>query len=251
MSELSKAQLNIILNTLERENKQLRLKLEAAEAENVSLRQQLTATDISWQNSESALREAREQEKQLQYTFATLKYVLSVSAPSLGKTPSENVTDIINSLAAYPTGFPLAEKAAEKIMRMCKEIGAAPVPAMPIQDDKQATCVVEWQSPESVPDVKQGSAKTFWICCENENGKRYTYSAVYLNFPIESHDDHEYFDDNGDPFDAIGWYENRTHESYDTYVEQIIFSEHYRLIGWADYKTPEFALPQSEVKPSC
>lgn len=138
------------------------------------------------------IKKAQEQERQVQHAFATLKYVLSVSAPSLGKTASENVTDIINSLASYPTGFPVAEKAAEKIMLMCKEIDASPVPAMPIQDDKPSLAqqlefvtaerdgirkhrdqlleklgkAPHWVAIENPEDMPDGAAYVLWDGCE-------------------------------------------------------------------------------------
>jgi hypothetical protein len=117
MGELSKHHLNLILNTLESENKQLRQKLEAAEARVVDLEeviascQHLAASDMRKINElEAAIREAREQKPEC--------WIWETGHHSGVYDFEEEAID--------------GSKNGEKI----KPLYESPVPAMPIQDDK-------------------------------------------------------------------------------------------------------------------
>jgi hypothetical protein len=104
------------------EIKQLIQKLKAAEAENFELRQQLTATDISWQNAEQIIRDAREQKPYYHLNdgvgFIPLykNPVPAMPAPKQGyNTDSDEVFGVELSVygappqaAAIPEGYVLA-----------------------------------------------------------------------------------------------------------------------------------------------
>lgn len=101
-----------------------------------------------------------------------------------------------------------------------------------------------WNPPGEAPGIKLGNHKKFLLCCENNQGETDVYSAFYCNYPMNlvSLDDHEFYDQNGDPFDAVGWFNKKMHDSYDTYFEQITFSDQYNLLGWAEYSTTAFGI---------
>lgn len=115
---------------------------------------------------------------------------------------------------------------------------------VPTPKQEPVGCVVQWRNPDEPPDVKLGKSQKFWLCCENEKGKQYVFTADYYNYPMDQDnlDDHDFNDQNGDPFDAVGWFDEKLHDSYDTYVEQITFSDQYKLLGWAEYSPPYFGV---------
>jgi len=141
MGELSKHQLNLILNTLEPENKQLRQKLEAAEARVVDLEeviasyQHLAASDMRKINElEAAIREAREQKPYAYEHFASDAYSCLAYGDDTDNVFNDSTMSYINNQMLKVEVKPLFER---------------PVPAMPIQDDKWVTITnEEWNIPK-------------------------------------------------------------------------------------------------------
>lgn len=113
--------------------------------------------------------------------------------------------------------------------------------------------VVEWQSPETAPDVLKGETKTFWLAVSSkvkDGFKTFIFDAQYVNKPLEyAEDDIECefpLDDecfvtiDGYPIDSVGWHSVREHEDFDGYYTKISFNENYVLLGWAEYEKPDF-----------
>jgi len=123
-----------------------------------------------------------------------------------------------------------------------------PTPSAEIVEPSIAP-IVEWMSPESIPDVKLYSERQCWIACINGKGKKYVYLAQYVNRPIILNDEgdpenDDYFSDtDGEPMHAVGWHSEKEHFDFDGFYEQIQFSDDYKLIGWAEYVAP---LPPQE-----
>lgn len=112
--------------------------------------------------------------------------------------------------------------------------------------------VVNWQSPELVPQVKVGESETFWIAVQRHgNGASpiYVFDAQYINMPLNYAPDDihkedpvgEYCEDScGYPVDTVGWHSTLNHPEYSSYYEPISFDENNVLMGWAKYQKPEF-----------
>lgn len=111
---------------------------------------------------------------------------------------------------------------------------------------------IQWQSPDTVPDVELGGEKEYWIAVKYfRKGVEHeaVYLANYLNKP-------KLLDDNGDVTDeaadwllsnddyseveAIGWHSSKEHADYSCWYESIVFNENYVLLGWAEYNAPPF-----------
>ncbi|NAW78339.1 hypothetical protein CAG61_08440 [Vibrio sp. V34_P3A8T189] len=120
--------------------------------------------------------------------------------------------------------------------------------------------VVHWNSPKIKPDVPKGEAKTFWLAARHKRADTWVelvFYAQYVNKPIEfAEDDIEQecpLDDShlvtidGDPVEAIGWYSLMNHPEFSTYYEPIVFNDQYELLGWAEYRTPEFKCQKGNV----
>ncbi len=106
---------------------------------------------------------------------------------------------------------------------------------------------LNWQSPDVVPEIPEGTAKEFWIAVHSEHtSKEHVFLAKYQNKPLR-------LDDDGDPtvdwavcspedewVDAVGWCHCEEHPEVEQYLLPIVFS-HTRLVGWAEYTPPVFS----------
>ena len=108
--------------------------------------------------------------------------------------------------------------------------------------------IVNWNSPETVPNVKLGEEELYWIAVESERGI-FVFSAYYQNRPLITNEDGELLDGCDDwvlsneydgEIESVCWVHNRLHLEYDHYWEKINFDHEYKLLGWAEYDTPEF-----------
>lgn len=113
--------------------------------------------------------------------------------------------------------------------------------------------VVDWQSPQTTPDVPKGETKTFWIAVQFKRKGEWhksVFDAQYVNKPLEYAeddincecplDDEHFVSHDGDPIEAVGWHSVMEHADFSGYYEQIIFNEDRELLGWGDYLKPEF-----------
>ena len=110
--------------------------------------------------------------------------------------------------------------------------------------------IVEWNAPDTVPEVKLGTEKLFWIAVKAEwNEAPQVFTALYQKRPVIIDDDGELtlgcdnwvlHSPDGDYVDSVGWVENKTTSEFDDYFEAFSFNEHYMLLGWAEYQAPEF-----------
>lgn len=115
---------------------------------------------------------------------------------------------------------------------------------------------VEWNTPESVPDVEKGTEKEFWVAVRSEHAEKdLVLVAHYQNRPLEFDADGEAMGDflitpDGEPHHSVGWVLRTEHEDFDGFYTAFQFSEKYCLLGWAEYVPPVFTgvgeLPVSE-----
>lgn len=113
---------------------------------------------------------------------------------------------------------------------------------------------VNWNKPDTTPDVKKYDYKEFWIAAErhypNHEPKVFVHSAFYVNKPLEYAEDDVDFEEpldeyhfvtsDGEPIECVGWFNCKEHAEFDGYYEPISFNEDYTLLGWAEYETPVF-----------
>ena len=117
------------------------------------------------------------------------------------------------------------------------------------------TGYLEWKSPDTVPEVKEAAERLFWLAVEykrvtphpdSKQTETFTFLAFYQNRPIELDDDGEPTNDDylvntdGEPMESIGWVTDKQHDEFDNYYMPIEFSDHYKLLGWAEYTPPKF-----------
>ncbi|TDF41939.1 hypothetical protein EYS14_03585 [Alteromonadaceae bacterium M269] len=113
--------------------------------------------------------------------------------------------------------------------------------------------IVNWQSPDTTPEVGKGKTDIFWIAVNYKREDAWhttVFDAQYVNKPLEfAEDDTEkeypldddcFFDMDGDPIESIGWYRLLEHADFNGYYEPITFRESYVLLGWAKYQKPEY-----------
>lgn len=110
--------------------------------------------------------------------------------------------------------------------------------------------IVDWQSPDSVPDVPKDETETFWVAVEFTRGNgetsRCVYDAQFVNKPVEFDEEGEPLSDDyfvtedGDPVSAVGWHSLKEHADFDGYYDPLPFSDDYVLLGWAVYEKPDF-----------
>lgn len=113
---------------------------------------------------------------------------------------------------------------------------------------------VKWQAPDNKPVVKADEYELFWMAtrsknCHGEWNEPIVRLAQYVNKPLVYAEDHEEGDEpinsylitvDGEPFEAIGWFDIKNHAEFDDYYEPIVFREGFELLGWAEYAPPEF-----------
>lgn len=109
--------------------------------------------------------------------------------------------------------------------------------------------VVNWQSPEAMPNVAKGEVEKFWLAMRiKRKGEWFTtvIDAQYVNKPLEYDEDGDLLDDDcfvnedGDPINALGWHHVMEHADFDGYYEPIEFDAERELLGWGQYLKPEF-----------
>jgi len=153
MSELSKTQLNLISNTLERENKELRQKLEAAESERDTYKEDLFqlrqkaenwSTKLGFVTSAINSRSIGVSEKERDFPHLLIerlhtesqlykqKFERSESAlrEALEQKPAGKIVNWIDARRAIVCGDGIASSPPNAAVFL------SPVPAMPVQDDK-------------------------------------------------------------------------------------------------------------------
>lgn len=115
--------------------------------------------------------------------------------------------------------------------------------------------VVEWHSPEEIPDVPKNTTKNFWIAVEyptEREDRTLVFTAQYVNMPLELDENGEslnveqFVDHSGDPMEAVGWYDLQVHVDYPEYYDSLDFNENYKLLGWAEYDKPDFSKVSNE-----
>lgn len=105
---------------------------------------------------------------------------------------------------------------------------------------------IKWNSPESIPEVKEGTEDLFWIAVVNDKKKQIVFLAYYQNRPLETDEDGDPANDdyliniNGDPIDSVGWVDCKEHSEFDNFYTKLDFDESYKLLGWAEYDPPKF-----------
>ena len=103
-----------------------------------------------------------------------------------------------------------------------------------------------WISPDIEPVVEAGEEEIFWIAVHSQyTGKTHVYPAQFQNRPLE-------LDENDDPAQdwvlynddgyvgSVGWVTCKEHYEYSDWYEPIEFTEKYKLLGWAEFRPPEF-----------
>lgn len=116
--------------------------------------------------------------------------------------------------------------------------------------------IVDWQDPETTPNVDKYSKDLFWIAVKSKVGSAegewrvFVYPAYFINKPleyseddldkIEPLDDDHHVDVDGYPVAAVGWHSELSHADFCNYYEKISFRDEYALLGWAEYEPPEF-----------
>jgi hypothetical protein len=130
-----------------------------------------------------------------------------------------------NSVAA---NFHLIRDAQRDIERLHRALAAAPAPVhespwIPVS--------------ERLPDVPEGDEQEVIVCVQRaHNGKRYVFSARYLNkFPLFCGDE--------EPLLATGWHDVKEHADYDGWYEPLSLSDGDEIVGWQPLP------PAPEVKP--
>lgn len=102
---------------------------------------------------------------------------------------------------------------------------------------------LRWNSPDTVPDVPKWTEQEFWIAVASKyTGKTHVFLAQYQNRPLENDpiSDDCLVDCDGEYIHSVGWVSCQTHVQYDNYYEAMDFSDHWKLLGWAEYTPPEF-----------
>lgn len=112
-------------------------------------------------------------------------------------------------------------------------------------EKKLASYRPEWQSPDLIPDIPVGTESEYWIAIYNDKTcKVVVFLANYQNRPLTYDDNGDLISDDylvnadGDPHESIGWVTNKSHHEFDDFYEPIVFSDDYRLLGWAEYEPP-------------
>ena len=113
--------------------------------------------------------------------------------------------------------------------------------------------IVNWQSPETVPNVPKDETETFWVAVKRKTQtgwRKFVFDAQYVNKPLEFEEDDtekqfplsdDYFvDEDGQPTECVGWFSLREHADFSGYYEPLTFNSEYILLGWGKYQTPEF-----------
>ncbi|WED23048.1 3'-5' exoribonuclease [Vibrio sp. JC009] len=113
--------------------------------------------------------------------------------------------------------------------------------------------VIDWQSPETTPDIPKGETKTFWLATRYKRKDKWhtaVFDAQYVNKPLEYAeddsdkecplDDEHFVDCDGCPIEALGWHSLKEHADFHGYYEPIVFNEERELLGWGEYLAPEF-----------
>lgn len=108
--------------------------------------------------------------------------------------------------------------------------------------------IVKWNDPNTVPEVKLGTEKLYWIAVKNPMGV-YVFTAHYQNRPITTDETGNPVGDcdswaltspDGDYVHSVGWVDCKSHSEFDDYYEGLEFNNDYKLLGWAEYHAPEF-----------
>jgi len=107
--------------------------------------------------------------------------------------------------------------------------------------------MINWNSPESIPQVKIGTEELFWIARLSVTTKKQSvYLAYYQNRPFHENEEDEVIleevlaDEDGDYISSVGWVSIKQHYEFENYYEPIYFGKEYKLLGWAEYAPPEF-----------
>jgi hypothetical protein len=109
---------------------------------------------------------------------------------------------------------------------------------------------LNWQRPETTPEVEKGSELLFWLAVETkapitassiERQKRvHTFLAFYQNRPLDIDDEDCLVGPDGEPHESIGWVLDKQHDYFDSYYMPVEFNDEYKLVGWAEYTPPKF-----------
>lgn len=113
--------------------------------------------------------------------------------------------------------------------------------------------VVNWQSPETTPEVEKYESESFWIAVKSlvkDGWRESVFEAQYVNKPLEYDesdsdcenplDDNHFVNVDGEPMEAVGWYCVRDHSEFSDFYEPITFGKEYVLLGWGNYIKPDF-----------
>lgn len=93
---------------------------------------------------------------------------------------------------------------------------------------------MEWiKVSEGVPFVQEGESKEIFVTVErSHNGKRYSFTAQYLNAMLLCSDYQE-------PAEHTGWYSVKEHSDYDGWYEPLItLSTGDKVIAWMEVPEP-------------
>lgn len=110
---------------------------------------------------------------------------------------------------------------------------------------------VNWNNPKSTPDVEKGTEKLCWLAVKAESRPPVVFLAHYQNRPLELDEDGEPLDEcnclsncDGEYIESIGWVDCKEHYEFDNFYTPLSFNKDYRLLAWAECKTPTFASNQ-------
>ena len=172
------------------------------------------------------------------------KYVLAAADRMEAETDSGLSETQIRRLGINGALYMEKTRAEEKVEFLNAQLKNA---QEQIEELKATKPTINWNPPESVPDVPEGEEKLFWITtASKETGfKPHVSLAHYQNVPLKVDEDGNPIDDcfynpDGEPIESIGWVEQYEHYEFNRFYEGIVFNDDYRLLGWAECQPPVF-----------
>lgn len=97
------------------------------------------------------------------------------------------------------------------------------------------------------PDVALGDSKQFWIVYGNET-EHEIMIAHYINKPYSDDDydfdefppDWTFTDEDGEYWDAVGWYNRYDHRDFEQFYSAIAQNDDKKVMFWSEIIVPEF-----------
>lgn len=94
---------------------------------------------------------------------------------------------------------------------------------------------------DGLPDVPRGKDMFCWVCVKLDSGKLCVYECYYVNRPVDEDADGrehgwEITDEDGDPLDAVGWFNVGCNTSYDDFYMADQNAD--KIIAWQEIPKP-------------